>query len=264
MVERSIPTPTEVPMKHSRHALVAFAFLFAASASVRADDEKDALVLVEKAIKAHGGEELLKKYSGSTAKIKGTVHAMGMALPMSGEVSLNGTDQLRVELEIEAGGQKISVLTILNKDKGWVRIADNTMEFSKEQVASAREQTYAGWVANLYPLKGKEFSLATTGEQKIGDQSVLGVKVAHKGHNEVTLYFDKETGMLAKYESNVKDDATGQEVLEEKFMSGYKAVKGLQQPMKITTKRDGKLLVEGEVSEVQLFEKLDESLFTKP
>ena len=95
-------------------------------------------------------------------------------------------------------------------------------------------------------------------------RAALGVKVSSKGHRDVDLYFDKETGLLVKTETRVKMDGSDVEVQEESFASEYKEVQGTKQAMKFTVKRDGKLFVEGEATELTLSEKLDASTFAKP
>ena len=92
----------------------------------------------------------------------------------------------------------------------------------------------------------------------------MGVKVSSKGHRDVDLYFDKETGLLVKTEGRVKDDMSGQEVTEESFHSEYKEVQGTKQAHKFVVKRNGKLFMEGEATGVELSEKLDASTFAKP
>jgi hypothetical protein len=114
------------------------------------------------------------------------------------------------------------------------------------------------------PLKDKQFKLATIGEIKVEKRTALGVKVSSKGHRDVDLYFDKETGLLVKTEHIAKDDMSGQEVTEESFPSDYKDVQGTKQPMKFVVKRSGKLFMDGEATEVKMYEKLDASLFEKP
>ncbi len=189
---------------------------------------------------------------------------MGMAIPMTGELSMQGNDKVRVDVEVEAGGMKFHVLNIVAGDKGWTKLGDETKEMSKDELTEGNEQAYGGWVTTLAPLKGKEFTLATVGEIKVNDKPALGVKVSSKGHRDVDLFFDKESGMLVKTETRVKDEASGQEVSEESFPTEYKEVQGTKQAMKFTVKRDGKLFMEGEASEIQLSDKLDASLFTKP
>jgi len=235
----------------------------AVGAPARADDAADARAIIEKAVKAHGGQDKLDKLPGTAIKFKGTFHGAGEGIPMSGEVSSQGPDKQRIDIEVEAGGQKIPVVIIVAGDKGWSKIAKDVTEMDKDKLAEAKEQAYAGWVATLAPLKDKQFTLATIGEVKIEKRAALGVKVSSKGHRDIDLYFDKETGMLVKSETRVKDDG-GQEVTEESFPSEYKDVQGTKQAHKFSVKRNGKLFMEGEASKVELFEKLDASTFAKP
>jgi outer membrane lipoprotein-sorting protein len=250
-------------MMHFRFAVLASGFALAVSVPARADDAADARALVEKAVKAHGGQETLDKLPGASIKFKGTFHGMGDGIPISGEIATQGPDKFRVDMEVEAGGQKFPIVIVVNGDKGWTKILKDTKESDKDELAETKEQAYAGWVATLAPLKDKKFTLATTGEIKVENRTALGVKVSSKGHRDVDLYFDKETGLLVKIEKRVKDEA-GQEVSEESFPSEYKEVQGTKQAKKFTVKRNGKLHTEGEATEIQLFEKHDASTFAKP
>ncbi len=251
-------------MTQFRHAFLAFGFVLAVTLPARADDAADARAIVEKAVKAHGGQETLDKLPATTVKFKGTFHGQGEGIPMTGEVTTLGPDKQRVEIEVEAGGQKVTILIVLAGDKAWTKLGKDLKELDKDEVAEMKEAAYAGWVATLAPLKDKQFKLATVGETKIGDRPALGVKVSSKGHRDVDLYFDKETNLLVKTESRVKDEGNGQEVTQEQFTSDHKEVQGIKQSRKYTVKRNGKLFMEGESTEVTLAEKLDDSTFAKP
>ena len=170
---------------------------------------------------------------------------------------------MRLDAEVEAGGMKFRVVNVFAGDKGWNKVGEETKELDKDQIAEAKEQAYSGWVESLAPLKDTQFTLATVGETKVDDKPALGVKVSNKGRRDIDLFFDKETGLLVKTVKQVKDDG-GQEVTEESFPSDYKDVQGTKQAMKFTIKRDGKLFIEGEATEMQLSEKLDASMFAKP
>jgi len=252
-------------MRHGRIALLAFGlgFLGMATTPVRADDAAPQAVL-EKALKAHGGEANLAKFSASAVTFKGKFHGMGQALAMTGTLSTHRDDRLKMDIEVEAGGQKFRFATVLNGAKGWVRIADNTAELDKDQLAEAQHGANAAWVGTLAPLKGKPFTLDGVGESKVDGKPAVGIRASREGRRDVNLYFDKETGLLLKTETRVKDEASGQEVTEETFLSDYKDVQGTKQPMKFTTKRDGKLHTEGEVTEVTLAEKHDADVYVKP
>lgn len=254
-------------MRHLRFPALAVGLVVAVYAPARADeaDAKAARALVDKAIKAHGGAEALAKFPASTLKFKGSFHGMGMDLPMSGDIASFGPDKMKLDMTIEAGGQSIPIVNVIAGDKGWAKFADQIKELSADELAEAKEQGHAGWLAGLIPLiKADGLTLAAAGEQVVADKPALGVKVSAKGRRDVTLFFDKETGVLVKHEVNVKDEGSGQEVLEETFHSAHKDVQGTKQAAKIVSKRDGKLYLQIEVTEQAMAEKLDPNTFDKP
>lgn len=246
--------------------VVAIGFVVGAvPAAAWADDADDARAIIAKAVKAHGGQANLEKFPATTARFKGTFHGMGEGIPMTGELNTQGNDRLRVDVEVTVGGMTIRVINILAGDKGWNKLGDQaTAEMTKDELEESRKQAHTAWVTTLAPLKDKSFTFATLGEVKINDRPAVGVKVSRKGQRDVDLYFDKQTGLLVITEAMVKLDGSDQEVIEETFPSDYKEVQGTQQAMKFVVKRDGKLYMEGTISEVVLSEKLDPSLFTKP
>ncbi len=250
-------------MTHFRFAIVATTWVLVSVWPLSADDA-DAKAIIEKAIKAHGGHENLAKFTGGTVTFKGTFYGMGEGLPMSGTVTVSGHDKQKIDLEIEVGGQKFAVVVVLAGQKGWTKFDKDVKEMDADDVAEAREQAYAAWVATLSPLTGKQFQFTKIGEAEINNRKAIGVKVSSKGHRDVDLYFDKETFLLVKTETIVKDDMSGKEMTEENFPSEYKDVQGTKQAMKFVVKRDGKLFLEGEASEVHLAEKIDDAVFAKP
>lgn len=161
-------------------------------------------------------------------------------------------------------GQAISLISVVNKDKGWLKINNDTIDMPAEQLKETKESAYSGWVATLLPLKDKAFTLSPFGETEIAGRKAVGVNVTREGHRPINLFFDKETFGLVKSETRVKDETTGQEVTEESTMSEYKTIEGVLQPTKITIKRDGKPHADVEVEEYKPFEKLDDSVFAKP
>jgi hypothetical protein len=251
-------------MTHVRHLLLAVGAVVGVSAPVRADDAADARAIVEKGVKAQGGQEKLAKFNAHIIKFKGNFHGMGQAIPMTGEITSQGKDRVKLDAEVEAGGMKFRIVNVIAGDKGWNKVGDMLMELDKDQMGEAKHQAYSGWVATLAPLVAKEFKLSTIGEMEIEGKPALGVKVKREGHRDMDLYFDKASGLLVKFEHRVKDEGSGQEVTEEFFASDYKEVEGTKQSMKFTVKRDGKLFIEGELSEYQLLEKVDDSVFAKP
>jgi hypothetical protein len=251
-------------MTRTRYAVLTLGLVMALGPA-RADDAKAARALVDRAIKAHGGAETVGKFKASVTTFKGTFHGMGMAIPMTGEISLFGADRAKADIEVDAGGMKIRVVNVVDGNKGWMKIGADTKDMSKDELVEAHQQQHAGWVASLAPLiSGKGLALTTAGEMLVDDKATVGVTVSAKGKRDVTVYFDKETGLVARYDTKVKDEGSGREVTEETTASDYKDVQGTKQAGKIRTNRDGKLYLEGELTGHQLSESLEAGVFVKP
>ena len=230
-----------------------------------ADEQADARAIIDKAIKAAGGEENLAKYKAETFKGKGKYYGMGAGMDYTGDWTVQHPDKMRFQIEVAVGDMKFTFVRVVNGDKVWSKTGDNAVEVDdKDQVNEAKEGGYVGSVTDLLPLKDKEFQFALLGESEVDGAKVVGIKVSHKGHRDVELYFDKAKGLLIKSATTVKDDMTGQEARQEVFYSDYKEVSGTQRPMKVVINRDGKSFVDMEVTERQLHEKLDDSVFGKP
>ena len=228
-----------------------------------ADDAADAKAILEQAIKASGGEKELAKLHTTTSKIKGKIHVQGMEVAFDGDFVTQGEDQQKVSLASEVMGQKLNVVNVFNKGNGWTKVNNDTMDLSKDKIDEARDQAYGSWISTLLPLREKGFALATTGETAVEDKPAVGIRVSRKGNRDVSIFFDKKSMLIVKTEGRVKDEATGQEVNEESFLSGHDP-KFANQPKKLTIKRDGKLFMEAEISEMKAEEKLDDSFFGKP
>src|SRR5437868_11733886 len=86
----------------------------------RADD-KDVTAVLDKAVKALGGEEKLAKVKAAAWTGKGTITIMGGDNAITTRTTVQGLDHFRQEFEGEFGGSKIQGVTVLAGDKGWRR-----------------------------------------------------------------------------------------------------------------------------------------------
>ena len=233
---------------------------------IRADQPPDMKALVDRAIKAHGGEAILTNLKAETFKGKVKYYGMGEGLDYAGSWAVLLPDKMRVQIDSKAGDNPFTFIRVVNGDKVWVKLGDNVEEVTdKERIGEAKEELYVNWVASLLPLKDKAFDLKPLGGSKVNSKPAVGIRVSHKGHRDVSLFFDKKSGLIVKFVSVVKDEmAGGKEFTQETILSDYKAVKGVQQAMKVVINRDGKLYITGEVTEIDRKAKLDDKLFTKP
>ena len=85
------------------------------------------------------------------------------------------------------------------------------------------------YISSLVPLlEDKRYTLSSAGEALVKEQAAVAMKVASKGRPDVTLYFDKVSGLLLKTEHRRRDSATNKDVLHEEFFSAYQEVNPAQ------------------------------------
>ncbi len=241
-------------------ASIAGTFLWA-SGGARADEARD---LVAKAIKAHGGEEALAKYKAGQTKGKGKLDVAGMTIDIAQEASYMLPDKSKEIVDFEINGTKVRVVSIINGDKYSIVANDMDVPISDNIKAALEEGVYAMKASRMTTLlKDKAFELSSLGEVKVNDKPALGVRVASKGQKDISLYFDKATGLLAKMERRATDPMSGNEITEERVILEYQKKEGMAVPKKVVVNHDGKKYLELEIEEIKLLEKLDESEFAK-
>lgn len=229
----------------------------AAAGECRADDA-DARKIADQAIQAAGGEANLARHKAATWKGKGNFYGFGDGVPYTGEWCIQGDDQFKMDI---AG----TFVLVVNRNQGWIVEQGTPRELTKDEMAEQKESMYASAVIHRLPLKQRGITLTSLGEEKVGERPAVGVKVASAGHRDISLYFDKDTHLVVKAAFKVKAREQGdKEVLQETYFSDYKDVDGIKMAMKEVIKRDGKNYVDGESFDVQLPEKLDDKVFSKP
>jgi hypothetical protein len=236
-----------------------------AGGAARADDAADVKAVLDRAVAAHGGAGHLAKDKAVTMQIKGKLYALGDGVDFSGDIAPQLPDRMRFEMSLTVMGTGLKIKTVVKGDKGWVALNDTVMEMSKEQVAEPREQMHVAAVTRLVALRGRDYKLSPLGEAKVEGKDAVGVRAEHEGRRDVSLFFDKNTGLLLKTETRGKDPMAGDsEFTAETLYGDYKKVGGFPVAHKVTVKRDGKLFFASETSDVRLAEKLDDSTFEKP
>ena len=242
-----------------------FAVLLVLPAARAADD--DVKAIIQKAIKAHGGEKALNKYKASRSKSAGKLVIPGAGeVDFTQEVTVMQPDKFKEAMELDIAGMKINVVTMAKGNKFSIEAAGKEVAITKEIEAAMKEARYSMRMSRLTALLGdKTIELSNLGEIKVEGKPAVGVRVASKGQKDLSFYFDKKTGLLAKVERRGTDPTTGNEFTEERIVLEYKTPnkEGISLPKKVTVKRDGKKFMEAEVSETTLLEKIDDSEFEK-
>jgi outer membrane lipoprotein-sorting protein len=250
-------------MRRAIQALAAFGLLSAlAQPGWAAEDE--AAKIIDKAVKAHFPKGLDVKNTGSQIKTKGKLHIMGLDLEFNQEVSIQAPDKFKEVMAMTVMGNNVVVTSVYNGKEAWIRAGDTDVPVNDEILAEFKEASYVMGLVQGALLKDKSLKVSVVGEAKVKDKPALGVMISRKGNKDVTVYFDKETGLIAKVEMRRRDLMAGQEVNEERIIAEYQEVDGRKMAKKVEVLRDGKAFLEAEVIEVKLVEKLDDSEFAQP
>jgi hypothetical protein len=232
------------------------------TAAARAED--DAKAVIVKAVKAHGGEEAVTKYKAGQTKAKGKIELLG-GLEFTQESSFMLPDKIKETVDMEVMGQKLHVVSVFNGSKAYIEANGQEVPVEDKIKEALKDGVYAMKVGRLVPLlKEKEFELSSLGEVKVNNKPAVGVRVASKGQKDISLFFDKETGLLAKVEHRTVDPQSGNEITEERIITEYTKTDGVPTPKKVTINHDANKFMEIEVLETKRLEKLDDSEFAKP
>ena len=228
---------------------------------IRAADDPKAIV--DKGIKALGGEEKLAKAKILFWKNKGKIFIQGNPSEFSSEATAEGLDRYRSKFEADFGGQKIEGIGILVGDKGWRTFPELT-ELDAAALANEKRVAYLTILPMiLVPLKGDAFKLEAAKEEQVDGKPAVGVKVTCPDKKDFTLYFDKESGLPVKLVAKVIS-FMGEEVAQETTYGGYKDFDGIKKATKIEGKQNGDKFIEAETTEFKVLDKVDPKTFAKP
>lgn len=238
---------------------VAFAVLVLAP-NLRADEAAEKLVTA--GIKAHGGEDNLKKSKAGEYKMKGAMSVLGAELEYTGSVAYQLPGQFKMVIESSLMGNKLSIVQIGDGDKYKTTINGQAQKLDDKTKDEIRQGSATQEIAMLFPLLDKEkYTIKAGKDAKYGDVECATVIVSGKATKTMTLAFDKTTGLLHATKRKALAPGSSEEVDEETLMSDYKEVNGVKIPLKLAVKHDGKAFMSTTFTEAKLSDKLDPKTF---
>jgi hypothetical protein len=238
---------------------LATALLFVGIGPAQADDQ-DAKSIVDKAIKALGGEEKLGKVNAFSWKGKGTITFNGNENDFTSEMTFKGLDQYRREF----GNDQFTGIVVLDGTKGWRKFGENSTVLDGDALANEKRTVYLNVLPiTLVAIKGKGFKYEAGGEEKVGAKPAVVLKVTGPDGKDFTLSFDKESGLPVKQVAKVIG-FQGQEYTSETTYADYKDFGGIKKATKVVVKRDGEPFQSWEVTEFKVLDKVDDAKFAEP
>jgi hypothetical protein len=249
-------------MKRILIALFATILVTAPARPSRADD-KDCQAVLDKAIKALGGAEKLKKAEITTIKAKLAIKFGDNENEMTVHSTHQGLDHYRGEIEGKFGENEFKGVAVVNGDKGWRNFGEK-MDMDEDAVSNEKRRLYIDAAATrILPLKQTGFKVEMAGEEKVGDKPAVAIKVTGPDKKDFKLYFDKESGLPVKMVAKMIG-FQGEEFEQETAYKDYKDFDGIKVATKHESKRDGEPFIKSEVTEFKVLDKVDAKTFAEP
>ena len=236
--------------------------LIAAPAALAQADAKE---LVEKAIRAHGGEAAVAKLKSVRITVEGEGEfAPGQpAVPIVVEDVWEMPNRYKTTSRLTLQGQKVTQTLCINGGEGWAAVNGQVQPLPPDGFKEMKEQKWAEDFDRLLPLRDKSLKLMRIADSNVDDHPAAGIRVEAEGHREVRLYFDKQIGLLVKREQEVMGE-TGKPVDQSVVFSDFADKGGVKHWTKIAAYRDGKRFISCMLKEIQIGVKLDRGEFTPP
>jgi hypothetical protein len=244
---------------------IAFVHCYLAAAlATQSQVAEKPVAVIQRAVKAHGGEANLKKFKAGHTKADGII-ALGAGVPFTQEAFYELPSRMKEIQVLEANGQKRVVTIVLDGDHGWLSANGQTVPLSETVLGELREAIHLIQVNRLVSLlEDKRFRLSPLQDAQVEGAAAYGLRVSTTGRRDTDLYFSKETGLLIKVERRMRDLGTMKEFTEARVYSEFLDANGIRIPRKTVVFRDGKEFMRAQVAEVAFLESLDQRVFSKP
>jgi hypothetical protein len=209
--------------------------------------------VVQRAIQAHGGQELLARAGAEVVKLRGALYLGASAVPFVNETTVQLPSRFRSVVQMKVGNRTQTVVHVLDGDRAEATLDGQPQPLTEHHVAQLRQTLQLERALRLVPLLDERaFTLVALGEAQVNGRSAVGVCVRGGAHRELKLWFDRQTALLVKTEQ-LLDGPGGKEIRQEAFYADYRPLGGRLRPGKVAGYRDGRKLMEAEVVEAQAF-----------
>ncbi len=226
--------------------------------------QDEARALIERAVKAHGGAEVLGRIRVEKIKFKGTLILGAHTTPFVDETTMQLPSKYKHVIETNNDGDKHTLVYVLNGDKLFLTVDGRALQTDPAQLAEIRSGLELERAKRLLPLlEDKGYQLAVLEEIKVNERPAVGVRITGRGRKEMRLHFDKEYGLLVRAENRI-DDGKGKEIRQHFFFGDFKDIGGYKRPTKVRAYRDGRQIMEAELLDAKPLDKVDETEFAKP
>lgn len=230
----------------------------------RDSDRGDAEVIVQAAIRSHGGAALFEKalIGTTTQTIEG--HFLdGKQGRCSMVEHFDLPDRHRRIVQARGEGEDTDMVFVTNGDVLWIQ-ADGGEPTSLPVMDPGQSVYPLNILDALLALEASDCDLMPSRGDDQGSQSLDRITADFGDGVSHDFFFDKESHLLRGITTRVVERTTGKPRDVETFYSDYSEIDGLQVPMLIRIVVDGEPWATSTVTHVEFLEAIDEAVFAKP
>jgi hypothetical protein len=240
-------------------ALYAVVIAFALLQEARIESPR---TVIQNAIQARGGIEIIKKNPGTQCIVE-TTHRIGdMDVPFVFDCVSMLPDKRKLSIHYTVNNTKHEYEThIVNGDKGWGIRDGKVRELKEAEINAHKEGLHDSLVGDLFPLlEEKRFKLSFVSGKSNEDSNLIGIKVSCPGHEDIKMFYRRDTWLLARLEYTAVGADLGRHEAVTTF-SDYKVIEGVKIAAKRITYWDGKKYTEERVTGYKFLKTVDEKEF---
>jgi hypothetical protein len=271
----------DIPMKSANFVIVLLLISVHHSAAAPAKDgQEEAEAILNKAMKAHGGDDKLSKLNTFVVKAREKTTISGVETQSIESITSHKfPDKMRTEYKAQAPRMKgvLEGVEVFNGEHAWSFRKGETMELPNGHLIHFRRYPFHGFPVRLLPmLKGKDYKLTVGGDTKVEDRPATVIMASKAGAVDMKYLFDKDSGLLLKQEYlDTRSEDSGEPqranpddpkaMKVEVFYEEYKEAGRIKYPSRTKTihHENGATAVD-EITEFKIVDKFDEKTFAKP
>jgi hypothetical protein len=218
-----------------------------------------AKVVIDRALKAHGGVARIKAFKEVSTRSSIAIQTPNGNVEGELLMAVRMPDKSRIEMGML--GQR--GIQVLNGDKGWTTSGGPVQELTAEQTQAMR----AGLKVQVLPLLARLASgtskVGYVGADVVGSDSVDVVVVVDPDATSKAS-FSRTTGLLVRLEQEEASMFGEAKLLTARFYTDYRDVNGWMVPFKIERYARGQLLIADSISAYEINKGGSETPFLRP
>jgi RNA polymerase sigma factor (sigma-70 family) len=223
-----------------------------------------ARAVIERAVQAHGGAAKVARWRTVRLRLDARIVAPSLKDPFTLLETWRRPDDYRAETTTQGPGGKTTTVGVLRKGKGWLQFPRGMADLEGDDAAVLRDSRCSLGLALLASLNDPGRELASVGEAPVAGKVAVGVLARSAAGPDLTLYFDKDTGLLLSEIHSVRMPGDARATRQQVYFSDYEEKDGVKYPRHVVVYDDGSVRYCATVTEIEFPDKVDDKLFAKP